>query len=131
MERIKERLQLAKQTLLALDETLTMPVNPLVRDATIQRFEFTVEATWKLIQIYLREKEGLELNSPKSAFRACFQVGLLDEEQTQLSLQMVDDRNLTVHTYNEKLAESIYAHIFSYRELINKIINAINDRIVL
>jgi len=72
-----------------------------------QRFEYTFEATWKAAQLCLREVEGVEVGSPKRAARAGLQVGLFDEAHTRQVLAMVDDRNLTVHTYNEQLAEEI------------------------
>lgn len=74
-----------------------MKPTKIIRDATIQRFEFTVEAVWKLAQLYLREQEGLDLGSPKRVFRECFHVGILDENETQKALEMIDDRNLTIH----------------------------------
>jgi len=36
---------------------------------------------------------------------------MLDDGETERALAMVDDRNLTVHTYNEELAQAIYARL--------------------
>ncbi|MCA1899822.1 MAG: nucleotidyltransferase substrate binding protein [Chloroflexi bacterium] len=69
------------------------------------------EATWKAAQNFLSEAEGLIVNSPKSAVRACWQAGLLNEENAQIALQMRETRNLTVLTYNETLALSVYRQI--------------------
>jgi uncharacterized protein YutE (UPF0331/DUF86 family) len=33
-------------------------------------------------------------------------------------MAMADDRNLTVHTYNEALADKIYSHLFEYAPLM-------------
>ena len=90
----------------------------ITRDAAIQRFEFTFEAVWKYIQFYLKTNEGLDLASPKAVIRASFQLNLLNEFQTETALQMTDDRNLTSHTYDEELAESIYQHLAAYRDLL-------------
>lgn len=126
MERLKQRIAIVKQALSALQEVLTMPYSSIVRDAAIQRFEFTFEAVWKLAQLYLHLKEGLEFNSPKSVLRGCFQVGLLaDEQQTSLALKMTDDRNLTVHAYNEKLAIQIFNHLPDYFNLMQILFNNI------
>ena len=59
MGRLNERLESARQALASLDElvVLTQPTK-VERDAAIQRFEYTCEATWKAIQFGLREKEG-------------------------------------------------------------------------
>ena len=83
----------------------------IVRDVAIQRFEYSFEATWKAAQAYLSEVEGLGVASPRGTIRASLEVGVLDETATRLALKMVDDRNLSVHTYNEALAEAIFARL--------------------
>jgi nucleotidyltransferase substrate binding protein (TIGR01987 family) len=119
MERLYQRIEVAKQELAKFDEALQMPFSTIVRDASIQRFEFTVEAFWKALQNYLLVKEGVEVNSPKQVIRNCFKVGLLNEEQTILGLKMIDDRNLTVHNYDEDVAQQIFDHLRDYTQLIH------------
>lgn len=67
--------------------------------------------------IYLSRK-GWSKAPPKGVIRACLQVGLLTEDQSRLAMVMVDDRNLTVHTYNEELAQRIFANLKEYAEFI-------------
>jgi len=95
------------------------------RDATIQRFEYSFEAIWKAAKQYLNDIEGLDMGSPKAVIRACFQVGVLNQAQTQLALSMTDDRNLTTHIYNEPLAEAIYAKIKDYQTLLSDWLNVL------
>ncbi|MCE5286495.1 MAG: nucleotidyltransferase substrate binding protein [Pelosinus sp.] len=89
------------------------------RDAIIQRFEFTFEAVWKAAQSYLRAVEGMDIASPKGVVRACREVGIFNETDSILALKMTDDRNLTVHTYNEPLAIAIYERIPGYYLLLD------------
>lgn len=119
MERLKEKIATAARAVLRLREAVQLP-NPsdIERDAIIQRFEFTFEAVWKAAQAYLRTIEGIDVASPKSVIRACREVGLFDESETMLALKMADDRNLTVHTYNEPLAMAIYERIKNYYPLL-------------
>lgn len=128
MARVNERFSIAWQVLGTLRETLQEPKNRIVRDASIQRFEYTFEAVWKAAQLYLRSEESLESGSPKGVIRASLQAGLLKEEQARTGLQMADDRNLTVHTYNEALAEAIYARIGGYAELMDCWLRAMEER---
>ncbi len=115
MDRLKEKLCSARNALNTLQELVGLvDVSLIQRDAAIQRFEYTFEATWKAAKLYLKEVEGIEVASPKGVIRACMQVGVFDERQTRYALDMVDDRNLTSHTYNEGLAESIYSHLETY-----------------
>ena len=89
-------------------------VSDIWRDAAIQRFEYTFEATWKAAQAYHREMESLEIASPKGIIRASYRSGLLDEENARQAMEMADDRNRTVHIYNEALAIAIYGRLKGY-----------------
>ncbi len=125
MDRLKERLQVADKALATFCELpLDDADDSVVRDAAIQRFEYTFEATWKAAQLLLREREGLEVGSPKGVMRACLQVGLLTEDQVRLALEMADDRNLTVHTYNEELARKIFSRLAGYAALLQTWLNS-------
>jgi len=120
MERLRERLAIARRALKTLEElALEKTVSDVVRDAAIHRFEYTFEAIWKAAQLYLREVEGMQLGSPKSVIRTSMQTGLLSEDQARLALSMADDRNLTVHTYNETLAKDIFSRLSRYVQLID------------
>ncbi|MEN6564659.1 MAG: nucleotidyltransferase substrate binding protein, partial [Veillonellales bacterium] len=89
---------------------------------------FTFEAVWKAAQGYLRTVEGMDAASPKGVIRACREVGLLDESEVMLALKMADDRNLTVHTYNEPLA-AIYERILTYHLLLANWLAAMKQRV--
>ena len=129
MARIGERLAIARQALGTLREILQEPKNRIVRDASIQRFEYTFEAVWKAAQLYLRTEESLESGSPKGVIRASLQAGLLTEEQARKGLGMAEDRNLTVHTYNESLAEAIYSRLGGYADLMGRWLEAMEGRV--
>ena len=77
-------------------------------DATIQRFEFSVELFWKLLKRLLLDL-GQETNYPKAVLREAFSAGLIHQEQVWI--RMLDDRNETSHTYDEELADAIYGRI--------------------
>ncbi len=120
MDRLTERLSIAHQALETFKEALREQATTLNRDASIQRFEYTHEAVWKAAQLYMRVKENLELASPTAVSRSCFRLGLLNEQQAQTALAMAKDRNLTVHTYNEELANQIYARLPAYADLMEQ-----------
>lgn len=92
-------------------------------DATIQRFEFTFELAWKFLKDYFFE-QGIELNYPKEIIQEAFKVNLIDNELVWIT--MLKDRNLTSHTYDEKLADDIYNRIKLYvpklRNLLDKVV---------
>ncbi len=75
----------------------------ILRDARIQRFEFTFETAWKALQGLARE-EGLAAALPRKAFQAALRMGILDAGDEEAAFEMIRYRNLTVHTYDEDLA---------------------------
>ena len=125
MDKLTEKLDTACNALKTLQELIGQENIPIIhRDAAIQRFEYTFEATWKAAKIYLTRIEGIEAASPKKVIRSCFQVGILTEKQTQLGLEMVDDRNLTSHTYHKGVAEGIYCRLADYAGLMQHWLDA-------
>ena len=53
----------------------------------------------------------------------------MTEEETQHFLDMCDDRNLTVHTYSESLAESIGENLVGYATLLRQWLDRIVQKI--
>jgi nucleotidyltransferase substrate binding protein (TIGR01987 family) len=110
--REKERLGYAvsrySDSVKRLKEAVEMDENPLSIDGTIQRFEFTFEQAWKTVQKFLRF-EGVDCNSPRNCMKEAFSIGLVSDEE--LWLDMLDDRNMTSHIYDETQAKNIYSRI--------------------
>lgn len=95
-----------KKATMALEAALNAEKTDLNRDATIQRFEFCVELAWKTSKKIM----GTSTTAPKQVIREMAQNGLLlDEEEVAFWLLSIDQRNLSSHTYNEVLAEKVYA----------------------
>lgn len=44
-----------------------------------------------------------------------------------LALRMIDDRNLTAHTYNESLAQSIFDQLPGYVQLMRAWLDVMTD----
>ncbi len=82
----------------------------LFRDATIQRFEFTVEIAWKLSMKTL----GHTISSPKPALREMLGAGLIDDINAWFDY--IDARNKSSHTYDENIAREVYGVISDFIE---------------
>jgi nucleotidyltransferase substrate binding protein (TIGR01987 family) len=123
------RLESARQAVGTLEEVLSEPPGTLVRDAAVKRFEYSFEAVWKLVQAYMREREGSLCNSPKSCFREAMRVGLLDTDEVERSLEMTDDRNRTTHTYQLKVAQSVFERARLYLQLLSELTRRIAQRL--
>lgn len=110
-ERFAERQTAVLNASTRLDEVASLPETDIVRDAAIQRFEFTFELVWKTLQLYL-EHEGFESGGPRAVLKRAFIIRLIsDQDEADVWLQMLDDRNLTSHAYDETLAGQIYTRI--------------------
>ncbi len=101
----------AKESAVRLAEAVAQPKSELIRDATIQRFEFTFQVVWKTLKLYL-ERQGHECGGPRPTLKKAFAENLIpNPEEADIWLQLLDDRNLTSHAYDEALANRIYGHI--------------------
>lgn len=98
-------------------------------DAAIQRCEYTVEAVWKAAQRYLAEVEGIVVGSPKSCVPSSREVGLLDDGAAACALEMIDDRNETVHTYNEAVARAIHGRLGGHAAPLRRWAEAMRARL--
>lgn len=128
MAYLKPKLALLKKALKSWEKVLDEKYSDVVRDATIQRYEFSFELLWKAVRLFLKEHEGIECNSPKSCFRALRKVLDLTEEEVEMCLEMTNDRNLSVHTYSEKLAKNLYNKTKNYLKISQKICNRILEK---
>jgi len=112
-QRFLERKKEFSEAISRLEEAIRQPENDMSRDSVIQRFEFSFELAWKTLQLYL-EHQGLEAGSPRQAFKDAFAQGIIhDEDEADAWLKMLEDRNLTTHTYHQDLAKAIYQRIAS------------------
>lgn len=96
------------------------------RDSAIKRFEFTVELAWKCVQKFLREQEII-CRSPKECLKEAFKFGLVEDDEKWIMI--FEDRNLTVHTYDENTAEEVYGRLSGYLEIFKKLKNVLNNKI--
>ena len=92
----------------ALDDYKKFPLDS-VRDGTIQRFEFCTELAWKTMREYLLDQGYTNINSPKEVIKQAFAFGMIDDQKAWVEL--LNDRNLTSHVYDEATAAAIFARI--------------------
>lgn len=116
------------KALVTLKEALDMfdLKNILVRDATIKRFEYSYELCWKTSKVFLREIKGELVVGPKECFKTLGEHGFLSPKEIEKLLIMVDDRNETTHAYGEKFVQGLYPRIKEYKELMEKLYEAIS-----
>ncbi len=110
-ERFDERTHEALAAAERLREALALGDDPIIRDAVIQRFEFTFETVWKALKLFL-EHQGYSAPSPRAVLKTAFVEGAIEgSEDADVWLRMLEDRNLTTHAYDEVLAARIFAPV--------------------
>lgn len=120
MEKLAPLLADTKKALAQIEKILKELPTEIIRDASIQRFEFTFELFRKLVKAYLLEIEGIDCNSPKSCFRGLLNLHIADADEVELLLNMTDHRNLTSHLYAEETSNEVFAKIPEYFSIMNK-----------
>jgi nucleotidyltransferase substrate binding protein (TIGR01987 family) len=103
-------------------EILAEEKTTVVRDAAIQRFEFCVELAWKCTQKFLRE-QNLMCRSPKECLKSAFEFGLIQDDP--IWLEMLEDRNLTSHTYQEATANQVFERFPKYLKKLEELKTAL------
>lgn len=77
----------------------------LQKAGMIQFFEICVELSWKVMKDYLENQGFIDVKSPRSAIKKAFEVGLI--ENGHIWMELITDRNLTTHTYDEQKATEL------------------------
>lgn len=100
-----------KKALSKLEEFAALPVAHDRDEAgVIQAFEFTFEQCWKFFQKKTQD-QGELAPGPKPAIEAAFRYGWIRQDSEKHWLQMLEDRNLSAHTYKEELAHDVYLRV--------------------
>jgi nucleotidyltransferase substrate binding protein (TIGR01987 family) len=98
-----------EKALARLHELLPEPETPIVRDALIQRFEFTFEAAWRAAYRWLQVRGADVAQEAFVVLPRAFANRLIADEGAWSELRK--KRNLTSHTYQEQLAIEVAAFV--------------------
>lgn len=84
-------------------------LNELEEQGLIQAFEYTHELAWNVLRDYLLSKGQQAIHGSRDATREAFKLELIDDGDCWMD--MIRDRNRTVHTYNRETAQAIAGNI--------------------
>ncbi|MEK7495824.1 MAG: HI0074 family nucleotidyltransferase substrate-binding subunit [Patescibacteria group bacterium] len=103
-----------------LKEAVILPSDVTInQDATIQRFEFTFELAWKLMQS-IEVENNINVYGVKTIIREAAKLGLIDDPVKWFDF--LKDRNLSIHTYKEELAQKVYQSAKEFIPFVDKLI---------
>lgn len=119
---------------LALAEDLTQFTDrqqDILRNGQVQKFEFCIELLWKVLKVYLYEREGVDEGTPKSVIKAYYRTGKIASSDFEELIQMIEDRNILSHLYSQieflEIHLRLFRHIRTIRSVVNLLIH--NDRV--
>jgi nucleotidyltransferase substrate binding protein (TIGR01987 family) len=81
----------------------------LEKQGLVKGFEYTYELAWNVMKDYFRYQGNQEIRGSRDAIRAAYQSDLVDDGH--IWMKMIEDRNLSIHTYNQNVVEKIEDHI--------------------
>ncbi len=94
----------------AVDRAQEVPGDEELRDAVIQRFEYSYELCWKMIKRQLETEVAVPADvdtlSFKSLIREAAERGLVQSVEPWLIYR--EQRNITAHTYDGEKAQEVY-----------------------
>lgn len=109
----------------SLKEALDTPYSELVRDATIQRFEYSVELSWKTLKRFLKVVYEVDEAAVRELFRKAERFGLITSAANWIVY--LEKRNLTSHTYNEHTAQDVFNAVRPFYEDAIQLLGAMQD----
>lgn len=112
---VEQRFENYKKALSKLGEAVELDaeraLTELERQGIIQVFEYTHELAWKVMQDFFIYQGNSEIRGSRDATRQAFSADLITDGDHWM--EMIKNRNLTSHTYNEEISEEIYKNIVS------------------
>jgi len=87
-------------------------------DIVVKRFEFTYEMAWKALKRNLSFL-GIEAKNPRMVFKEAYLQNLLEDEA--IWLNMIDQRNISSHIYDEFEIKNILTKTENYKQAFIKL----------
>lgn len=108
---------------LAIHEELLDPVIvDTIHNGQAQKFEFTIELFWKVVKVFLLERHGFDIGSPKGAVKKYFELGYVDYDGCDRLLRALDIRNSLSHVYKKDAFLALYDEMRGYKGFFEKTI---------
>lgn len=124
-----QRFQNFTKSMKYLEDALQIPKPDILQKAgIIQFFEMSFELAWNLVKDYLEDQGFVDVKSPRGALKKAFEMNILENGHEWMDL--LQDRNLTAHTYDEQKAtdmEQLIQH--KYFPLLKALHNSFKQKL--
>ncbi|MHB8370665.1 MAG: nucleotidyltransferase substrate binding protein [Leptospirales bacterium] len=85
------------------------PHSEIIRDGVIQRFEYTMDLSWKLLQRYLKHIAQIDesaIRTKNDLFREAARLRIVSSAEAWIG--HYEARNETSHTYDSETAQRVF-----------------------
>ena len=110
LENYSKALRKLEEAVEIVNQNFDSPNIDLLKEGLIQRFEFTHELAWKVMKDYLEYQGYSDIKGSRDAFRKSIAVGIIE---SPLWIDSIQTRNITSHTYDEEISNTVIEKIIS------------------
>ncbi|MHB1927750.1 MAG: nucleotidyltransferase substrate binding protein [Leptospirillum sp.] len=92
-----------------IKQSHAVPHNELLRDGVIQRFKYTMDLGWKLLQRYLKHIVQIDesaIRTKNDLFREAARLGIISSAEAWIG--HYEARNETSHSYDSETARRVF-----------------------
>lgn len=102
-------------------------LNELEQDGLITRFNLAYETGWKLLRELILQKGLDRCDSPRDVFKYAIKMGWIENEQ--LWMDMIEDRNITIHTYDGTYSRTVVNDLPVFLDSFEKLLQTMKIKI--
>jgi len=95
----------------ACNESQSRELNDLEKQGFIKAFEFTFELSWLVIKDYFEYQGNPNIRGSRDAFKMALNYNIIENGKSWF--KMIEARNITSHTYDEDIIDSIISTVNS------------------
>lgn len=114
----------------AIKRSQSEPADEELRDAVIQRFEYTYELSWKMMKREMEKNASSPDEIDKMSFRDLFRIaaekGIISEPEHWFDYR--EKRNITSHAYDSEKAREVYKSALVFISDVKNLLEELKKR---
>ena len=129
LERIEKQILLLEKAYKTLDSAMCLEkYSDLEQDWAIQRFEYTIELSWKTLKKIL-DYENIDSNLfPKQIFKEFYKIWIIQD--LEIWFDLLKERNTLSHFYSEYISSNSFNFIKDNYKVIWKLIEILEKKYI-
>jgi len=100
-----------------------------IKNGRIQKFEYCAELTWKIIKYFLYANHNVDAVSPRESIKEFFLIGAVEDDDYEMLINILDDRNKLSHIYKEEFFEQIHEKLIDYFGIMIRVLKILKQSI--